>query len=104
MPAPGVTPPKFNTDGNEPETRPAQPVYDKPSWLDGKRTYIGLVIATAGLLGERFRVDVPTHEINGALDLLAANWDVFAQFAGLLVAAWGRVKASKRFKAKLEVK
>jgi len=86
------------------ETQRAQPVYDRPSWLDGKRTYIGLIIATAGLLGERFRVDVPTHEINGALDLLAANWDVFAQFAGLIMAAWGRVKVSKRFKAKLAAK
>lgn len=97
MPAPGHTPPPDRAPTVKLETQRAQPVYDKPSWLDGRRTYIGLVISTAGLIGSRFQVDVPTDEVNGALDLLSANWDVFAQFIGLLVAAWGRVNVSKRF-------
>lgn len=104
MPAPGVTPPKFNTDGNEPETRTAQPVYDKPKWLDGKRTFIGLAITLIGLICSAFKVDAPTEELNGIVDLISVHWEIFAQFAGLIVAAWGRVKASKRFKAKLETK
>ena len=101
MPAPGVTPPKFNTNANEPETRVAQPVYDKPSWLDGKRTFIGLALTALGTIANMFQVDVPTEEINGALDIVSLHWDVFAQLIGLVVAAWGRVKASKRFKEKL---
>ena len=100
MPAPGHTPPPDRAPTVKLETQRAQPVYDKPSWLVGKRTYIGLVISTAGLIASRFQVDVPTDEVNGALDLLSANWDVFAQFAGLLVAAWGRMKTSKRFQEK----
>lgn len=98
MPAPGPSPAKFNTNANQPEVRRAEPVYDKPSWLDGKRTFIGLAISAAGLLGSRFQVDVPTEEVNGIVDAVSANWDLFAQLAGLVVAAWGRVKASKRFK------
>lgn len=97
MPAPGHTPPSERPTVKL-ETQRAQPVYEKPSWLDGKRTYIGLIISTAGLIGSRFHVEVPTDEVNGALDLLSQNWDIFAQFFGLLVAAWGRMKASQRFK------
>lgn len=99
MPAPGTTPPKFNTDAHdEIEVRRALPVYDRPAWLEGKRTFIGLAISAAGLLGSRFHVDVPTEEVNGVLDVVAMNWDVFAQITGLVVAAWGRIKASQRFK------
>jgi hypothetical protein len=98
MPAPGTNLPPDRAPTVKLETKRAQPVYDKPSWLDGKRTYIGLVISTAGLIGSRFRVDVPAEEINGILDLVNVHWDILAQFAGLVVAAWGRMKASQRFK------
>ena len=97
MPAPGTAPPKFNTDGNETQVLRAQPVYERPSWLDGKRTYIGLLISTVGLIGSRFHVDVPTDEMNGVVEIVATQWDVFAQLAGLIVAGWGQFKASKRF-------
>lgn len=97
MPSPGHTPPPGRAPTVKMETRRALPVYDKPSWLDGKRTFIGLAISALGLLGSRFQVDVPTDEVNGVLDVISANWDVFAQLAGLVVAAYGRVKVSKRF-------
>ncbi len=97
MPAPGHTPPPDRAPTVKLETQRAQPVYDKPSILDGKRTYIGLFLTALGLIGSRFHVDVPTEEINGLLDLVSANWDLLAQIAGLLVAMWGRIKASKRF-------
>lgn len=100
MPAPGHTPPKFGP--REIEARVAQPAFSRPSWLDGKRTFLGLALSAAGLIGERCGLTVPKDEINDFLDLIGANWDVIAQAAGLLVAAWGRIKASKRFQKDIE--
>lgn len=100
MPPPGVTPPKFGGADREPEVRRAIPVFDRPKWLDGKRTYLGLILTTAGMLGKRFGWVLPVEEANGILDLIAANWDVIAEIAGLAFAAYGRFMTSARARKK----
>lgn len=62
--------------------------------LKGKMTYIGILISAAGAAGKLMGVDVPTDQINSMLDMLVANWDTVAQFCGLLIAAYGRLRAS----------
>lgn len=62
--------------------------------IKGKMTYIGILISAAGAAGKLVGVDVPTDNINSMLDMLMANWDTIAQFGGLLIAAYGRLRAS----------
>lgn len=64
--------------------------------LPGKLTYIGLVISLAGMLGRRFGLVLPEAEINGIVSLVAANWDTIAELGGLITAAYGKWRASKR--------
>lgn len=62
--------------------------------LKGKLTYIGILISAAGAAGKLFGVDVPTDQINGMLDMAVEHWDTAAQFIGLAMAAYGRLRAS----------
>ncbi len=74
----------------------AQLVIEKPSWLEGKRTFIGLGLTVAGMLGSRYNLKLPVAEVNNFLDLLAANWDGVAQVAGAAIAAYGALRKAMR--------
>lgn len=75
----------------------ALPIYEKPKFLDGKMTFLGLGIAALGMLGKRFGITVPTAEVQGFFTWLGANWDAMAEGVGWLVAAYGKLRRSPRF-------
>ncbi len=99
MPAPGHVPPKFGV--RDVEVRAAQPVIERPKWLDGKRTYLGIGLMLLGMAGDMFGVDVPKEEINDFQAWLSAEWTTISEGLGILLAGYGRVKASKRFRKQL---
>lgn len=67
-----------------------------PQTLQGKLTYIGIVISVAGALGRLFGLHLPTEEVQGMLSWIAANWDALAEFGGLATAAYGRLRINWR--------
>lgn len=71
--------------------------------LPGKLTYIGLAVSLAGMLGSRFGFVIPEKEINGIVSFVAANWDIVAQFGGLLTAAYGRLRVNWQTAPRAEV-
>lgn len=73
---------------------PAGP--EKPQWLQGKLTFIGLVLATIGSIGKVFGLSLPTSEADGFLHYLSDNWDTLASGVGILIAAWGRFRINFR--------
>ena len=73
---------------------PAGP--EKPQWLEGKLTFIGLALSLAGMIGKHYGLNLPTDEVKDFLTWLAASWDDIAQGAGILIAAWGRLRINFR--------
>jgi len=73
---------------------PAGP--DKPQFLQGKMTFIGLGLATVGTIAKMFGYTLPTDEAKDFLSWLSANWDVIASGLGLLTAAYGRLRMNWR--------
>lgn len=65
-------------------------------FLQGKMTFIGLALTAAGALGKMLGWEVPAEEISGFLTWLLASWDGLAQGAGILLAAWGRLRINFR--------
>lgn len=64
--------------------------------LQGKLTYIGVLISTAGAIGNLFGWEIPADEVKGMITWTQAHWDDLAQFAGLLTAAYGRLRINWR--------
>lgn len=87
-----------NTQGQEyVEVRRAYPAGpEKPQWLQGKLTYIGLVLTAIGAIGRLFGVTLPTDEANAFLNFLSVNWDMIAQGIGILMAFRGRYRRELR--------
>lgn len=83
------------------KTRRAIPYFEKPQFLQGKLTYIGLILSGIGMICKPFGIDLPDDEAKDFIRLLSSNWESFAEMAGLLVAAYGRFRASKRFQKQL---
>lgn len=81
----------------------ALPIYEKPKFLDGKMTFLGLGIVALGMLGKRFGITVPTAEVQGFFTWLGANWDAMAEGVGWLVAAYGKLRRSPRFNKAVKV-
>jgi len=78
----------------DPETN--QPIpYNGKVWLQGKMTYLGLVLVAVGAVGKLFGYDLPTTEAQGILDWSLAHWDDVAQLVGLLTSAYGRFRINK---------
>ena len=57
--------------------------------LQGKLTYIGVLISAAGAVGNLFGWEIPADEVKGMITWTQAHWDDLAQFAGLITAAYG---------------
>lgn len=64
--------------------------------LQGKLTYLGLIVTISGFLGNLFGAKFPKEEVDGILTWVGANWDSLAQFGGLVTAAWGRFRMNLR--------
>jgi hypothetical protein len=65
-------------------------------FLQGKLTYIGIVISGLGALGSLFGFSVPTDEVKGIISWVQSHWDSIAEFIGLVVAAYGRIRINWR--------
>ena len=65
-------------------------------FLQGKLTYFGIVISGLGALGSLFGFTIPSDEVKGIVGWLQTNWDQVMEFAGLIVAAYGRLRINWR--------
>jgi hypothetical protein len=65
-------------------------------FLKGKLTFIGIGISALGALSKVFGVPVPVEEIKGILGWFQANWGTLTELAGLVVAAYGRLRINWR--------
>jgi hypothetical protein len=65
-------------------------------WLEGRLTFIGLIIAGIGSFAKAAGYDAPVDEAEGLLSWTLANWDDLAQLVGLLSAFYGRLRMNWR--------
>ena len=65
-------------------------------FLQGKLTYIGIALSGLGAIGSLFGFSVPTDEVKGIIGWLQSHWDSLMEFAGLVVAAYGRIRINWR--------
>ena len=65
----------------------------KGDFLQGKKTYISLLVTAAGFVAGRFGVDLPKQEVNGIIEILRVNWEDVTVLSGLVAAAWARLVA-----------
>jgi len=65
-------------------------------FLQGKLTYLGILISSLGALGGLFGFTLPTDEVQNIIHLAQANWDSMAELIGLVVAAYGRLRINWR--------
>lgn len=63
----------------------------KGEFLQGRKTYISILVALSGLVAGRLGVDLPKQEINGIIEIIRLNWQDITVFAGLIAAAWSRL-------------
>lgn len=64
-------------------------------WLEGKKTYIGLMITLVGVVAQLIGPTAQpfAEDATGILGWLQLNWEVLTQGIGLIVAAYGRAVA-----------
>lgn len=72
------------------------PIPMKTQTLQGKLTYLGILLSGVGALGNLFGWDIPADEVKSMLSWTQAHWDDLAQFAGLAAAAYGRLRLNWR--------
>ena len=75
--------------------QPTRPM-NKPQFLQGKLTYLGILLTALGALGNLFGFTVPTDEVKGIVTWLQANWDSLSELVGLIMAAYGRLRINWR--------
>jgi hypothetical protein len=86
---------------DEPQTDNPEPVKEDtamnpiPKNPFASKTIWGAIIGAAALLGRLVGVDVPIDEVQGVIDLLAANWTTIADTVALVLVIWGRVTAKQ---------
>jgi len=69
---------------------------EKPQWLQGKLTFIGLILASIGYGAKAFGYSVPTDEIQDFLGFMSNNWSVISEGLGILIAGYGRIRINFR--------
>lgn len=78
----------------DPETGLPFPM--KTQTLQGKLTYLGILLSGVGALGNLFGWEIPADEVKGMLSWTQAHWDDLSQFLGLATAAYGRLRLNWR--------
>lgn len=73
-----------------------QPIPMNSQTLQGKLTYVGIVLSAVGALGNLFGWSIPADEVKGMISWVQAHWDDLSQFAGLVTAAYGRLRINWR--------
>lgn len=86
---------------NRQGTGRAQPTrhMNPKQFLQGKLTYLGILLTALGALGNLFGFDVPTNEVKGIVGWFQANWNTVMELVGLVVAAYGRLRLNWRKEA-----
>lgn len=64
-------------------------------FLQGRLTYIGVLLTAAGTVGKLFGWNVPVDEIRSAIDFLQAQWPTVLEFAGMLTTIYGRFRIGR---------
>ena len=64
--------------------------------FQGKLTFLGIAISMMGALGSFFGVSLPVQEVRDIADWFQAHWDTLTQLAGLVMAAYGRLRINWR--------
>ena len=80
----------------DPDTGKPVPYASSKQWLQGKVTYIGILLTTIGGMARLVGWHLPTDEIRSGLDWALANWDTIAQGVGIIVSVIGRLRIEWR--------
>ena len=80
----------------DPDTGKPVPYASSKQWLQGKVTYIGILLTTIGGMARLVGWHLPTDEIRSGLDWTLANWDTIAQGVGIIVSVIGRLRIEWR--------
>lgn len=65
-------------------------------FLQGRLTYLGVLLTAAGTVGKLFGWYVPVDEIRGAIDFIQAQWPTIVEFVGMLTTIYGRIRIGRR--------
>lgn len=65
-------------------------------FLQGRLTYLGVLLTAAGTVGKLFGWYVPVDEITSAIDFVQAQWPVVMEFVGMVTTIYGRLRIGKR--------
>jgi len=75
----------------DPETGKPIP-YSVKQWLQGKLTYISLIITGIGYLARAYGWTLPVDEVKTLLDSILAHWDDIAAVVGAAGVVYGRAR------------
>lgn len=65
-------------------------------FLQGRLTYLGVLLTAAGTVGKLFGWYVPVDEVKSAIEFVQAQWPVVMEFVGMLTTIYGRLRIGKR--------
>ncbi len=65
-------------------------------FLQGKLTYLGILLTALGALGHLFGFTVPIEEVKGIIGWFQTNWNSIMELVGLVMAAYGRLRINWR--------
>ena len=65
-------------------------------FLQGKLTYLGILLTALSALGHLFGFTVPTEEVKGIIGWFHTNWNTLMELVGLVIAAYGRLRINWR--------
>lgn len=97
MPSDPMVNPAYSTTNVQPVIRRPMPVGpDKPQWLQGKMTFIGIGLGVVAWVGRRFGVEIPVDIIKDFLHWLDMSWTTVADGIALIMMLYGRIRLIKR--------
>lgn len=73
-----------------------QVAIQKPQFLQGHMTKLGLVLTGLSLIGGLFGIVVPAEELKALAQTASDNWQVIGTLAGLALAAYGKIRRNWR--------
>ncbi|WP_009964056.1 hypothetical protein [Verrucomicrobium spinosum] len=73
-----------------------QVAIQKPQFLQGHMTKLGLVLTGLSLIGGLFGIVVPAEELKALAKTASDNWGVIGTLVGLALAAYGKIRRNWR--------
>ena len=65
-------------------------------FLQGKMTYIGLIMTALGAFAQTTGIPLPLADIQALVDFVQVNWPTVLEFFGLVTALYGRLRIPGR--------